>query len=118
MVDSQNMATTSHDRRQFERRNASKLCKVFHRPTQRYLAGLLCDISSGGALVRVLSSRPIATTDELDLVIAWSGQHILVGNAALHAQVVRVLPTDSREQMLGVQFIEAKPADQRLDHAA
>lgn len=98
-----------NDRRHHPRHRVIRLCKVRDRRTLLFSAGQTCDISVGGAMLRVDRYRPFAEGDELDLVIAWGNDAVIPGDAMVRAKVKRVTPIDYHHQAVAVQF---------LDHAA
>lgn len=94
------------DRRRHARHRVVRLCKVRDRRTLLFSAGQTCDVSVGGAMIRVDRYRPFAEGDELDVVIAWGNDAVIPGDAMVRAKVKRVTPIDYHHQALAVQFLD------------
>jgi len=80
-------------------------CKVYHAPSGRYLAGETCDVSRGGALLRVASLRPLAPGDAVEVFIAWSGGVLLSASDRIHAVVTRVMQVADNQQVVAAEFL-------------
>ncbi len=92
------------DRRLHARTPIDRPCKVYHRASRQYLPARTCDLSSGGALIRIDSARPINPGDELDVFIAWGKKPVVNSAELVPAKVVRVAASLERHQAVAVQF--------------
>lgn len=92
------------DRRQHARTPIDRPCKVYHRASRQYLPARTCDLSSGGALIRIDSARPINPGDELDVFIAWGKKPVVNSGELVPAKVIRVAASLERHQAVAVQF--------------
>ena len=81
-------------------------CKVRDRRSLLFAAGETHDVSGGGAMVRIDSTRQFAPGDELDLAIAWKHEPVLSGEGLRRARVKRVLPIDFHHQALALEFLD------------
>ncbi|HBS29410.1 MAG TPA: hypothetical protein DEB06_08165 [Phycisphaerales bacterium] len=97
------------DRRKHPRHRVVRLCKVRDRRSLLFSPGQTCDISVGGAMLRVDRTRPFAEGDEIDMIIAWGNDAVLTGDAIVRGVVRRVTPIDHHHQSVAVAF-EALPA--------
>lgn len=109
------MADKAMVRRGVERRREARTalerpCKVFHGPSRRYLMAWTQDLSRGGALMRVDSSRPLKPGDEVEVLIAWRDRQLLDASDQVPAVVVRVLDTGGRWQHVGLRFLAGEDA--------
>ena len=95
---------TGKDRRAHHRQAIERPCKVFRRDTQRYVAARTCDVSAGGAMLEVQSSRPVVAGERIDVGVAWSRSPILLEDALIEARVVRVTRIDANRQTIGIRF--------------
>lgn len=82
-------------------------CKLFHRPTGRYLGASTCDISAGGAMLRVRAPRPLRPGDDVEVLIALHPRQLLEASDQRSARVVRVMVTPEGEQIAGVEYAVA-----------
>lgn len=92
------------DRRQHLRTPIDRPCKVYHRASRQYLPARTCDLSSGGALIRIGSPRPIAAGDELDVYISWGKKPVVSSAQLVPAKVVRVAASLENTQAIAVEF--------------
>lgn len=84
----------------------TKPCKVMHVATRKYLPAQTCDISSGGALLRITTPRPLAPGDEIQVFIAWDHRNLLTTGEQVRAHVMRTY-FDGVEQIIGVRFAQS-----------
>jgi hypothetical protein len=101
------------DRRRHHREPTSRPCKIFHWPSQRYYPGQICDLSPGGALVRIDAPRSFAVEDPVDLLIAWEGEAVLSSNSQARSTIVRAQSTYDRGQIVALEFEKLMPARAR-----
>lgn len=102
----------SIERRRFERTPTVRPCKIRDRRMLLFSAGQTCDVSAGGLLLRVDRARPFVAGDKLDVVVAWSHDPLLRGEAMSRATVRRVTPIDCHHQAIAIEF--DNPAQQAL----
>lgn len=93
-----------HDeRRRHTRQSVTKACKIFHRPSRRYIPALTCDASLGGVLLSIDWPQFVGVGDEIDVFVSWSGDVIAAENRAKRGSVRRV-PASSGRQLIAVEF--------------
>jgi len=100
------------DRRSSRRINAVHPAKVFDPRGQRYHGAQTCNISAGGALLKVQRSMPICDGDRLDVIINADENmtRVLALDEAIPSRVVRVTAIDRFSQAVAVQFHAASDA--------
>jgi hypothetical protein len=92
------------DRRVHPRQVIVRPCKVFHRPTQKYLSATTSNVSAGGALLEIVSARPIQLGDRIDVGVAWSRSPVLLEDALVEASVIRTCTLGNQRQEVAVRF--------------
>lgn len=94
------------DRRTSPRIQAAYSAKVFDAKAQRYHPAQTCDLSAGGALLKVQRSMPIHRGDCLDVTITTDDEtsRVLAMDDFIPARVVRVMAIDRFSQAIAVQF--------------
>jgi c-di-GMP-binding flagellar brake protein YcgR len=92
------------DRRQNERYPVEKGCKLFHWPTRKYLSAKMCDISRGGAMLKVETPRSMLTDEDVDVLISWDDRALVRSADEVSARVVRSFETSSGDRMVAVEF--------------
>lgn len=102
------------ERRRHPRLPVERSCKVFHHPSRTYLAASTCDLSEGGAMIRVDNPRTLRPGDEIEVMIAWSRAPVLQKSRAIAGSVVRVPGSFAKHQFIAVKFAK----EQRLSLAA
>lgn len=98
-----------HDERRSEERWITiKPAKVYDHRADRYFAAQTCNLSVGGALLKVVRSMPIAAGDRLNVTIGdvAEGPVIALDNT-VESKVVRVTPMDPYTQAVAVQYRQA-----------
>ncbi|MCL4196045.1 MAG: PilZ domain-containing protein [Phycisphaerales bacterium] len=100
------------DRRSSRRISAVHPAKVFDPRAQRYHAAQTCNLSAGGALLKIERSMPVCGGDRLDVMIrADEGtSRLLCLDEAIPSRVVRVMAIDRFSQAVAVQFHAASDA--------
>jgi hypothetical protein len=96
--------TPAPEKRRTPRQPLARPAKVYHHPTGRYLIARTCDVSAGGALLRVESARPLRPGDEVEVLIAWRDRVLLEAADQAPGRVTRVMPTGARSQLAAVEF--------------
>lgn len=84
----------------------TKACKVLHVATRKYLPAKTCDVSSGGALLRITTPRPLVPGEEIQVFIAWDNRNLLSTGEQVRAHVMRTY-FDGVEQVVGVRFAQS-----------
>lgn len=97
----------SKDRRVNPRITVTKPCKVLHVATRKYLPAKTCDVSAGGALLKVTTPRPLVPGEEIEVFIAWDNKSLLTTGEQVRAHVMRTY-FDGVEQMVGVRFVQSE----------
>ncbi len=96
----------TQERRQHERWNKARPCKLYLPATGSYVAGATANVSAGGALLEINRSQTPAPGDRLFLGVALNkGQALLAAGEMTEAQVVRVTPTVEKRTTLAVRFV-------------
>ena len=98
------------ERRQHVRTPVARPCKAFHRASRTYIAGRTGDLSAGGALIFIESTRPLMEGEELDLVVAWDRRAVLPADSLRRARVVRIGPGLEGRRAVGIRFVEEHAA--------
>lgn len=102
------------ERRRHARYTVVRPCKVRDCRTLVYSPGQTCDVSAGGALLRIERVRPVMPGDELEVAVAWTPGAVLGSETMVKARVKRVMPIDHYHQAVALEF-QSKPAvSQRL----
>jgi c-di-GMP-binding flagellar brake protein YcgR len=96
--------TRAGERREHERRAISKGCKLFHWGSRRYLSARVCDVSVGGALLRVESPRRITMDEQVDVLISWDDRALVRSADEINATIVRANETATGEWVVAVRF--------------
>ncbi len=92
------------DRRRHPRRHAEVACKVRCPDTGRYLQALTTDLSEGGALLTVRTSRPLADGQTIELALRDDGQVLVRREDLILAQIVRSSARLDDRQILALRF--------------
>jgi len=94
------------DRRRAARRVAVHACKLRHAEGLRYVTAQTRDVSEGGALVTLETSRPLSEGQEISIAIDFAGRAVLTQGQMVEAKVVRAGPVLNRMQTVAVAFRE------------
>lgn len=93
------------DRRVFPRTKTSRGSKIFHRAGLAYAPGETTDLSEGGALLKVHSTRRFDPGDIVDVVIEPKVETGVIRTRSLiEAMVVRATPLGDEKQYVAVRF--------------
>ncbi len=100
------MASSSigKDRRRHVRRSLAHSCKLRHAEGLRYVSAHTRDLSEGGALLTLETSRPLVEGQEITLAIDFHGRAVLTQSQMVEAKVVRAGPVLNRVQSVAVAF--------------
>lgn len=92
------------ERRRHARLPIERPCKVYHRSSRQFLAASTCDLSEGGAMIRVDAKRSINAGDEIEVLVSWGKGPVLSRGSAIPAKVIRVPGQFASHQFLAVKF--------------
>lgn len=92
------------ERRKQVRVECTRPCKLLHPASMRYMAARTLDLSSGGALIELSHHRPLRTGDRVDVLVDWDQRGVVARDTTLEATVVRLGPSESTRQRVGVSF--------------
>jgi hypothetical protein len=108
----ESQAQSDQDRRTSPRISVAHAAKVFDPRAERYHAAQTCNVSAGGALLKVQRSMPVCSGDRLDVIIDTEAElsRVLALNEFVPARVVRVTAIDRFSQAVAVQFHAATDA--------
>ncbi|MBL1218082.1 MAG: PilZ domain-containing protein [Planctomycetes bacterium] len=96
------------ERRSEERWVAVKPAKVYDRRADRYFTAQTCNLSQGGALLKIVRSMPIAAGDPLTITIGEAAEGPVVAqDQMVESKVIRVIPMDPYTQAVAVQYKQA-----------
>jgi len=98
------MLTTVTERRSHERMPLSRVCKVYHRPSRRYLAGSTIDVSPGGIAMRLDRRGRVRVGDDIDVAIAWESAGLVRAESMIPGKVVRTVLTPDGAAAVAVRF--------------
>lgn len=98
-------ASTHDERREHVRLDVARPCKVFRPGPNRFEAAQTTNVSVGGALIEVISSRPISAGEMIDVGVAWSSQAVLRSGSLVRGRVVRVSNAGPGRQGVAVRFV-------------
>jgi len=90
---SSSMPTLVKERRAHERTPLARVCKVYHRPSRRYMAAATIDVSTGGLALRLDRRGRVAPGDLVDVAIAWENAGLVRADSMIPGRVVRVVNT-------------------------
>ncbi len=96
------------DRRDHRRSELIRPCRLQDPRTGRFLHGTTCDVSLGGALIRLHRRVELMPGDRLTIGIAYDErQAMLLSKDFIDAVVVRALGTPSGETMVALTYLIA-----------
>jgi len=95
------------ERRIAERLELKRLAKVMHHPSHRYLPANTRNISTTGALIEIITTRPLAAGDNLDLFVDFDDTDVLTNENAVSATIVRVHEWTDERQTVAIHFQDA-----------
>lgn len=98
--------TVCIERRQHERLEIKRPCKLLHARTLRYMAAKTRDLSPGGAMLELSHHRPMAIGDHIDLLVDWDETGIVNTQTMLAATVVRLGVPEGLRQRVGIAFTQ------------
>jgi hypothetical protein len=93
------------DRRHAERINVVRPAKIHNCRSDRYIAAETCNLSRGGALMKVDRAHPVADGDRIEIAVDWSRSPGLISSTDMVAgRIVRVSSIDYLSQSVAVEF--------------
>ncbi len=102
------------DRRIHHRAPADLACKLLRPAIGRYLAARTADVSAGGALLEVLTSRPVTAGEDIEIGVCWAPAGVLTSRDLAAATVVRAGPVLRGSQLVAVRFAQVQAQAQAL----
>jgi|GEM_PF-2728837 len=115
----------SHDdRRAYDRMPLVRGVKLLDQKTAKYVPAESTNVSQGGLLLRVPSTRPFAPGDRVEVAVGWGESPVASSLAMSGAVVVRVAAIDHSHQAIALRYDRAEAlgepdlaAGERADHA-
>lgn len=100
-------ASLTLDRRRHERIFTVRDCKLRGRSNPSFTPAQTTNLSLGGALLRVPTSRVYAPGDTIEVALPAGNEPLITSDALIGATVRRVIPVDHHHQAIGIEFDEA-----------
>ena len=112
--------STGIDRRRAPRLALDRPAKIARHAAARYEPAITVNVSTSGALLDIVSARPVTVGERLGVAVAWAREGLISSTNVLPAKVVRCDgpgdgPSD-RAQRIAVEFLV--PAEVELAAAA
>ena len=98
------MTAAIQNRRQHARADATLGCKILRPAVARYLSARTADVSAGGALLEIDTTRPLIEGETVEIGVAWTGSGLLSTRDLVSARVVRTDPLHDNRQQVAVKF--------------
>lgn len=92
------------DRRKYTRHNADLGCKLLRPSLARYLAARTDDISCGGAMMTIETTRPLIEGEQIEIGVSWKPSGLIRTRNLVPATVVRATPLLDNRQRIAVAF--------------
>jgi c-di-GMP-binding flagellar brake protein YcgR len=86
------MTAAIQNRRSHARADTTLGCKILRPAVARYLSARTADVSAGGALLDIDTTRPLIEGEEIEIGVAWTGTGLLSTRDLVTARVVRTEP--------------------------
>lgn len=96
--------TSDQDRRAYPRFALSRPAKVKLASSVKYHAAQTVDVSGGGLLVKIGTSRSLRVGDRLEVGIAWGKSPLLSASRLEAARIVRVVDSAPKVQTVAVEY--------------
>jgi len=100
----------TNEKRWHARTPCDRACKLFHEPSRAFVAARTRDTSSGGALVSIMTPRPMRVGERVQLGVGEADRAVLSSNELRDARVVRVCIEGNGRQTVAVMFDQALAA--------
>lgn len=104
----------SADRRQHVRTSTEIACKLLQNAECRYRPALTTDVSEGGALIQLLTPKPMKIGETMQLSVNWNGRPLMSRDELVKATVVRAGPMLKQMQQVAVRFDEPQAQAETL----
>jgi hypothetical protein len=98
------MRLATDDRRRWDRFDVVKPAKVFLPGAARFAAARTCNLSRGGALLTVESTRPLAPGDPIEVGVFSARAPVLAAACMLRGRVTRAELFEADRQLVAVRF--------------
>ncbi len=105
---------SGRDRRRHPRTSTELPCKVLRPALARYLSARTTDLSAGGALLDIATTRPLEVGESIAVGIAWHGEGVLRSRDLVDATVVRADALPGSRQRIAVRFADEQIQVQEL----
>lgn len=92
------------NRRLHSRFAANIECKVLRCAASKYDIAKTGDVSAGGALLLVRTTRPVCIGEEIEIAVNWADRPLLLADEMVGARVVRVGPVLDGSQLVAIRF--------------
>ncbi len=92
------------DRRAHTRAETTLGCKLLRPAVARYLSARTTDVSAGGAMLEIDTTRPLIEGEDIEVGVAWTGSGLLSTKDLVSARVVRTTPLIGTRQRVAVRF--------------
>ncbi|MEM1184179.1 MAG: PilZ domain-containing protein [Planctomycetota bacterium] len=113
------MTAAIQNRRSHARADTTLGCKILRPAVARYLSARTADVSAGGALLEIDTTRPLIEGEDIEIGVAWSGSGLLSTRDLVTARVVRTRPLHENRQEVAVRFARIQaPAAQAVENAS
>lgn len=89
-------------------------CKLLRCAASKYDTAKTGDVSVGGALLYVRTTRPICIGEEIEIAVNWAGRPLLLADEMIGAHVVRVGPLLDGGQLVAIRFDRAQEQAEAL----
>lgn len=96
------------DRRTYARMMLVRGCKVLDEKSAKFIPAETTNISQGGLLLRVPSTRPFSAGDRVEVAVGWGNVPIAASVKMAGGVVVRVTDIDHVHQALAVRYDRAE----------
>ncbi len=95
------------DRRTSHRQPVTRACKLYRPGALQYASARTINLSEDGALIEVVSPRPVGVGEKVEVGIAWTSSPLLSADSFRTARVIRVRETGPDTLQVAVQFAAA-----------
>lgn len=96
--------TDFSDRRQYPRLTATRGCRIFRPSFNAFGSGRTCDYSAGGALIDLVTTRPVSVGETMDVHIEFKLCAILPAKSMVRATVLRAGEVSNGSQRVALKF--------------
>ncbi|USN97988.1 MAG: PilZ domain-containing protein [Phycisphaeraceae bacterium] len=93
-------------------------CKLIRAATSRYDIARTGDVSAGGAMLEVRTSRAFHAGEPIDIAVNWAGRPMLTSEELITARVLRADPLLGHTQRVAICFDRVQDQADALAAAA